>query len=50
MPKHRQNNNIQLEDLPNIGKAITSITATTPAGTVGAKDVVVTNPDTQTGT
>ncbi len=28
----------------------TSITAITPAGTAGAKDVVVTNPDTQTGT
>jgi hypothetical protein len=28
----------------------TSITATTPAGTVGAKDVVVTNRDTQSGT
>ena len=28
----------------------TSITATTRAGSVGAKDVVVTNPDTQTGT
>jgi hypothetical protein len=27
----------------------TSITATTPAGTAGAKDVVVTNPDTQSG-
>lgn len=28
----------------------TSLSATTPAGTAGAKDVVVTNPDTQTGT
>ncbi|HKK92073.1 MAG TPA: IPT/TIG domain-containing protein, partial [Longimicrobiales bacterium] len=28
----------------------TTITATTPAGTVGAADVVVTNPDTQAGT
>ncbi|NVN97714.1 MAG: IPT/TIG domain-containing protein, partial [Geobacteraceae bacterium] len=28
----------------------TSITATIPSGTAGAKDVVVTNPDTQTGT
>lgn len=28
----------------------TALTATTPAGTVGAKNVVVTNPDTQTGT
>ena len=28
----------------------TSITAVTPAGTAGAKNVVVTNPDTQTGT
>ncbi len=28
----------------------TSITAITPAGTAGAKNVVVTNPDTQTGT
>ncbi len=28
----------------------TTITATTPAGTAGAKDLVVTNPDTQTGT
>ena len=28
----------------------TSITATTPAGTAGAKDLVVTNPDTQIGT
>jgi len=28
----------------------TSITATSPAGTAGAKDVVVTNPDTQIGT
>jgi hypothetical protein len=28
----------------------TSITATTPAGTAGAQDVVVTNPDLQTGT
>ena len=27
-----------------------TLTATTPAGTVGAKDVVVTNPDTQKGT
>jgi hypothetical protein len=28
----------------------TSITATTPPGTPGVKDIVVTNPDTQTGT
>lgn len=28
----------------------TQLTATTPAGTAGAKDVVVTNPDTQSGT
>jgi len=28
----------------------TSITATTPAGTVGAKNVMVTNPDNQLGT
>jgi len=28
----------------------TSLTCTTPAGTTGAKDVVVTNPDTQAGT
>jgi hypothetical protein len=27
----------------------TSITATTPSGTAGAKDVVVTNPDAQSG-
>jgi hypothetical protein len=35
----------------NIGvNSSTSITATTPAGTAGAKNVVVTNPDSQTGT